>query len=170
MLCSYRSFSPDGSRSFWMAAMLTFSTWWTQHVSLDGSNMVSKTEQKKIERKQKRCQHLVANDSGIRCSDEPTPVSVCWLEVGWPIIIVLQFCHFVEYRSVQCGFGQWPTAGGTSGRVVQTWQRWGYCYAEGQIVLLRKMFGSHPRRADIQCGAWEFAAGAKQRSSLSIVL
>lgn len=37
-------------------------------------NVFSKSREKKIQRKQKRLQHMIADDSGIFCCDQPTRV------------------------------------------------------------------------------------------------
>lgn len=39
------------------------------------SAQFSRNVEKKIQRKQKRFQHMIANDAGVVCCDEPTRVS-----------------------------------------------------------------------------------------------
>lgn len=39
------------------------------------TDLISKNHEKKIQRKQKRFQHMIANDAGIVCCDHPTKVN-----------------------------------------------------------------------------------------------
>lgn len=41
----------------------------------NNKNGCSKSHEKKIQRKQKRFQHMISKDSGVVCCDEPTQVS-----------------------------------------------------------------------------------------------
>lgn len=38
------------------------------------SDVISKNHEKKIQRKQKRFQHMISNDAGVVCCDQPTKV------------------------------------------------------------------------------------------------
>lgn len=41
------------------------------------SDIISKNHEKKIQRKQKRFQHMISNDACIVCCDNPTKVEFC---------------------------------------------------------------------------------------------
>lgn len=42
----------------------------------NNKNVCSKSQEKKIQRKQKRFQHMISKDSGVVCCDETTQVSL----------------------------------------------------------------------------------------------
>lgn len=53
----------------------------------------SKNHARKVQRKQKRLQHMISNDSGVVCCDEPTRVT---LLKSYPFHSIYMFIEMLE--------------------------------------------------------------------------
>lgn len=67
----------------------------------------SKNHERKVHRKQKRLQHLIANDSNVICCDTPTRV-MNYRKIGLLQFVIAKyhrsspFIQFVEFSDLQC--------------------------------------------------------------------
>lgn len=60
----------------------------TEEIVSDFTNieLLSKNREKKLQRKQKRIQHLITKDCGVICCDEPTQVALTNFEYSQLIV------------------------------------------------------------------------------------